>query len=174
MIDQPQASKLAKNAFDSWQAGQLDKAACLYEEALALADPMHWGLSAYYGEFSCVLNGMGKHDEATTQLEKALAAELAQGNTEGASGVTIARYFLANQLIERGDVAVALDVLEPSVRAAPTDWVTRMAEAQALYSLNRISEAKYAAQCAIDNAPSREKKAELIEYLGAIVGDARD
>ena len=55
MINQPQASKLAKNSCDSWQEGQLEKAALLYCEALGLADPNHWGRSTYHGEFACVL-----------------------------------------------------------------------------------------------------------------------
>lgn len=172
MINQPQASKLASEAFSLWQEGQRERAALLYEEALELADPSHWGLSAYHGEFACVLNELGKHGEATSQLEKSLAAELAQGNAEGSPSVTIARYFLANQLLERGAPEQALEILTPSILAAPTDWVTRMAEAQVLFSLNRAPEARYAAECAIANAPTQSKKEELSQHLSSILGAA--
>lgn len=111
----------------------MERAALFYEEALGLADSDCWNLSVYYGEFACVLNELGKHDEATAQLERSLAAELAQGNAEGAPSVTIARYFLVNQLAERGAPVQALERLTPSILAVSTDWVTRMSEAKILF-----------------------------------------
>lgn len=170
MIDQPRASKLAKKAFDEWQAGHREEATLLYEEAIPIADPQHWGLSAYHGEYACVLNELGRHEQATTQLEKSLVAELTQGNLEGSSAVTIARYFLADQLLRHGAPERALETLVPSTVHAPNDWLTRVVEAHVLFALNRKSEAKAAAVLAISKAPTPAKAEELKQNLGLVLG----
>lgn len=170
MIDQPKASKLAREAFDQWQAGHHERSKLLYEEAIPLADPQHWGFSAYHGEYACVLNELGKHEQATTQLELSLAAELAQGNVEGSPAVTIARYFLADQLLRHGAPERALETLAPSTSHAPDDWLTRLVEAHVLFALNRKSEAKVAAALAISNAPTPKKAEELKQDLGQVLG----
>jgi tetratricopeptide (TPR) repeat protein len=169
MIDRSKATALAKEAFDLWQSGQQAEALPLYEEAISLADPQHWGLSAYHGEYACVLNELGKHELATTQLERSLAAELTQGNAEGSPAVTVARYFLSDQLLRHGDLENALSTLAPSVTHAPHDWLTRVAEAQVLFALHRNSEAKISAELALLYAPSPEKAAELKRYLDKIL-----
>jgi tetratricopeptide (TPR) repeat protein len=170
MIDQSKASKLAKEAFDQWQAGHREQSKLLYEEAIPLADPQHWGLSAYHGEYACVLNELGKYEQATAQLEKSLAAELSQGNLEGSPAVTVARYFLANQLLRQGAHEQALETLFPSIGHAPNDWPTRVVEAHVLFALNRKSEAKAAAVLAISNAPTLAKAEELKQGLGQVLG----
>ena len=170
MIDQPKASKLAREAFDQWQAGQHEQSKLLYEEAIPLADPQHWGLSAYHGEYACVLNELGKHEQATVQLERSLAAELAQENLEGSPAVTIARYFLADQLLRHGAPEQALETLAPSISHAPDDWLTRLVEAHVLFALNRTREAKSAAALAISNAPTPKKAEELKQDLGKVLG----
>lgn len=142
----------------------------LYEEAIPLADPKHWGLSAYHGEYACVLNELGKHEQATAQLRKSLVVELAQGNVEGSPSVTIARYFLADQLHRQGAPELALEVLAPSISQAPNDWLTRLIEAHVLFALNRITEAKAAATLAVSNAPTPKKAEELKQGLGQILG----
>src|SRR5258708_5722626 len=152
MIDQPNASRLAKEAFDEWQAGRHEQSRLLYERAIPLADPHHWGLSAYHGEYACVLNELGSHEQATAQLEKSLAVELGQGGSEGSSSVTVARYFLAEQQLRHGAPELALQTLAPSVAHAPSDWLTRAVEARVLFALNRNIEAK-AAALAVLNAP---------------------
>ncbi len=169
MIDQPKASQLAKDAFDEWQAGHHEQSTLLYEKAIPLADPQHWGLSAYHGEYSCVLNELGRHEKATEQLEQSLAVELAQGSVEGSPSVTIARYFLANQQLRHGSPEHALQTLAPSVRHAPNDWPTRVVEAHVLFALNRYVEAKAAAALAISNAPTPEKAEELKQGLGQVL-----
>ncbi len=172
MIDQSKASKLAREAFDHWQAGRREEAKRLYEEAIPLADPQHWGLSAYHGEYACVLNELGKHEQATIQLEHSLAAELAQGNLEGSPAVTVARYFLADQLLRHGASERALETLAPSISHAPNDWLTRLVEAHVLFALGRKSEAKSAAALAISNAPTSKKAEELKQDLGQVLGAA--
>jgi tetratricopeptide (TPR) repeat protein len=170
MIDQTKASKLAREAFDLWQAGQLAQSQLLYEEAISLADPQHWGLSGYHGEFACVLNELGAHEQATAQLEKSLAADLAQANEEGSSALIIARYFLAEQLLRNDAPERALETLLPSILHAPNDWLTRFIEAQVLFALNRNREAIEAAKLAVSNAPTTQKAQELSLGLAKILG----
>jgi len=169
MIDQPKASKLAKEAFDQWQAGRHLQSEQLYEEALRLADPEHWGLSAYHGEYACVLNELGRHDQATEQLEKSLAVELAHKEPEGSPSVAIARYFLADQLLRQGAPELALEALAPSISHAPNDWPTRVAQARALFALKRTPEAKSAARLALANAPTPKKAQELEQELHEVL-----
>jgi Flp pilus assembly protein TadD len=161
VTNQPEASRLAREAFEHWQAGRLLQAKDLYREALALADPAHWGLSSYHGEFACVLNELGEQDDATKHLSQSLEIELAQGNPEGSPSVVIARYFLSEQLLRFGDSVRALAVLAPSVAHAPTDWCTRAAQARALFADGRMLEAREAANLAVTHAPSSQKAEEL-------------
>jgi hypothetical protein len=170
MIDQPMASQFAREAFDEWQAGRCEQSALLYEQAIPLADPQHWGLSAYHGEYACVLNELGRHAQATEQLEQSLAIELAQGSAEGSPSVTIARYFLAGQQLRHGSPELALQTVAPSVCHAPNDWPTRVVEAHALFALSRNIEAKAAAALAISNAPTPEKADELRQGLWQVLG----
>lgn len=169
MTDQGKASLLAKEAFEQWQAGRHEQSRLLYEEAIVLADPQHWALSAYHGELACVLNLLGRHEQATAQLEKSLAAELAQGNKEGSPAVAIARYFLAGQLLNHGAPERALEILQPSINLVPDDWPTRLAEAHILSALGRHKEAKMAAALAISNAPTATKAEELRQDLGLVL-----
>jgi len=170
MIDQSEASKLAREAFQLWQAGQHEQSRLLYEEAIPLADPRHVGLSAYHGEYACVLNGLGRHGEATVQLAKSLDTGIAQGHAEGSPAVIIARYFLANQLRRLGDNERALDTLSPSIRHAPGDWLTRLEEAHILDALGRKAEARAAAALAVVHAPTPEKTRQLEQNLEHILG----
>jgi tetratricopeptide (TPR) repeat protein len=172
MADQPKASKLRGEAFDQWQSGDFDRSKLLYEEAISLADRQHWSLPTYLAEYACVLNELGKHDQATTQMEESLKVELAQGNPEGSPNVRVARYFLATQLLRHGAPACALEVLAPSINEVPNDWCTRLAEAHVLFALNLRAEAKSAAVLAISNAPTPEKAEELEQDLAEVLGSA--
>jgi tetratricopeptide (TPR) repeat protein len=170
MIDQSKASQLARGAFEEWDAGRLEQSALLYEQAIRLADPLHFGLSIYYGEYACVLNELGNHEKATEQLDLSLAVELAQGNTEGSIGIITERYFLANQQFLYVSPERALETLAPSIASAPNDWLTRLLQAHILFALQRNIEAKTAAVLAIENAPTREKAEELRHGLKQILG----
>lgn len=149
--DQSKASQLAGEAFELWQAGRHEQAHLLYEKAISLADPGHYGLASYYGEHACVLNQLGRHEQATTQLENALAAEVRQRQAEGSPAMTIARYFLADQLLRHGAAARALEVLSPSISHAP--------------------EAKTSAVQTVKNAPTAAKAEELKQNLKTVLGE---
>lgn len=172
MTDQPKASKLAGEAFDHWLAGRREQSRLLYEEAIPLADPAHYGLSSYHGEYACVLNELGQHEQATKQLEKSLATELAQGQAEGSPAVTIARYFLADQLLRLGDNVGALETSSPSIIHAPSDWLTRLEEAHKLHALGRKAEARAAAALAVEYAPTPKKARELKQNLKVVFNDS--
>ncbi|XLZ72387.1 hypothetical protein ABT364_10615 [Massilia sp. SR12] len=169
MTDQQKASTLAGEAFDHWQAGRHEQSRQVYEEAISLADPEHYGLSGYYGEYACVLNALGCHEQAATQLEKALAADLAQGQPEGSPAIIVARYLLASQLLQLGANEDALEVLAPSISHAPGDWLTRLAEARILYALDRKVEAIAAAQLAVAGATNPEKAQQLRQDLERVL-----
>jgi tetratricopeptide (TPR) repeat protein len=74
MVNQAEASQLARAGFDLWQAGRLEEAVPLYREALEHADPNHWDLDGYHTEFAVVLASLGRDDEAREQYELSLAA----------------------------------------------------------------------------------------------------
>jgi len=169
MTDQLRASALAREAYQLWNSGKLSDAELRYQEAIEWADPKHWGLPSYCSELACVLNAQGKSDRATLQFEKALSLELSHGENDGSLKVIVARYFLADQLIRNHDPSGALDVLTPSILASPTNWFIRLAEAKALFALDRLAEARRAADCAIQNAPSTIEREELLQDLSAIL-----
>lgn len=169
MIDQAKASRLATEAFDDWKAGRHEQSLLLYEEAIPLADPQHYRLSQYYGEYACVLNQLGRRDQATNQLEKSLETEIAQGQPEGSPAIIVARYFLADQLLRLGESERALEILSPSLSHAPGDWLTRLEEAHVLYALDRKAEAKAAAELAVQYAPTPEKAEQLKQNLNEVL-----
>jgi tetratricopeptide (TPR) repeat protein len=164
MSDQPAASRIAREAFELWEAGRLNEAAVRYAEALRLADPEHYGLADYHGEFACVLAALGRHDEERQHLELAVAVQSRQDDDDAEVGISVARYFLADHLVKHNDPTRALEVVRPSLAAGgKAEWILRVVEAEALVALGRASEASGAAARAIELAPSDAKRAELRE-----------
>ncbi len=162
MIDQAQAGRLASVAFDSWQADQLENAVVLYQQALDFADPAHYALGSYHGEFAGVLSTLGRHGDAREQLKLALAAELSQDVDESGSAVVIARYFLAEHYLQHNEPNLVLETIAPSLEAgAQLEWPLRMTKAFALQALGRCEDAKVEADIALRKAPSDEKREEL-------------
>jgi tetratricopeptide (TPR) repeat protein len=171
MSDRREAARLAQEGLDAWTAGRLDAARLRYEAALALAPPDHIGLATFHGGYAGVLNALGRHADATVQMEQALAAEIAQGHEEGSPPLCVARYFLSEQLLRVGERERALATLAPSLLHAPDSWLTRVAEARALHALGRQTEARDAAALAVAHAPGPDKAAELRQYLGDVFDD---
>lgn len=162
MIDQPQASRLAKAAFDFWQSGQAESAVPLYQKALQFADPEHYALADYHGEFAGVLSVLGRFTEAREQYQLALSVHRRQDNDEFGSGVVIARYFLAEHYLQQQEPLSALETVEPSLKAGiPSEWLLRLIRAFALHALDRHSEARAEADLALVRAPSDSKRQEL-------------
>lgn len=162
MNDQLRASKLAREGFDLWQSGRLAEAVPCYIEALQNADPNHYALPDYHGEFAAVLEALGNSAEAREQLELAAQVQRHLDGNDCSIGVTAARYFLADHLFRHGEPEQALDVIAPSLALVPEgEWLLRLVQAQALHSLSRAAEASRAAHRALEKAPSDQKRAEL-------------
>jgi len=170
MTDYQQANALGKEGLSLWGQGQLAEAADRCARAISLVPANEPGAAYVHGVLAGVLKDMGRHLEATQHYEKALQAELAQGGGEADASIKVARHFLAEHLTSQGEAARALDVLAPSVSALPGDWLVRSTQALALFALGRVDEARAAAELALANAGSEEKREQLAEHLGAILG----
>jgi tetratricopeptide (TPR) repeat protein len=161
---------LAKEAFDLWQAGDLEAAVPKYIEALELADPAHYALADYLGEFGSVLAALERNDEALTQFSRALKHALLDDPEGEHAGIGVATYFLAEHLMKMQRFAEALETLQTSpALTRRTEWLLRFVEARALWRLSRSKEAKVSAARAIACAPSKEKSAELASQLAEIL-----
>src|SRR5262245_40508102 len=133
MIDQPTASRLAREGFELWEAGRLEDSATRYAEALSLASPDHYAIADYHGEFAGVLGALGKYDEAREHLELAVSIQHRLDGDESGVGVSVARYFLADHLVQHNEPSRALEVIAPSLAAGTkAEWLLHVVEADAL------------------------------------------
>src|SRR5262245_5562384 len=97
--DQKRAAALAREGFDLWQSGKLEDALLKYVAALDAADPNHYALPDYHGEFAGVLATLGRDPEALEHYQISLTHELRQDPDGSGPGVAMARYFLGEQLL---------------------------------------------------------------------------
>jgi len=169
MTNQRLASKLARAAFDHWQAGRLVDSAALYAEALPLADPEHCGLPEYHSEYACVLEALGRAAEALVQLERAAALQRLQDGSDTALATVLARYFLADHLVRHNEPERALAGIASSLASPPgrIEWMLRSVEAEAFAALERPSQAQSAARRALKTSPSEAKRQELAQRFAA-------
>jgi tetratricopeptide (TPR) repeat protein len=174
MIDYKQANALSKEALKLWGAGRLEEAADGYSRAIALVGTDQAGGAYFHAALAGVLKDLGRNGEATDQYEKALQAELLQAGSETDIGVKTARCFLASHLTSQGEAAKAKEVLAPSVKEFPNDWLVRSAQALSLFALGRCAEARTAAELAITNAGSDSKREQLAEHLQAVLAASND
>ncbi|MFG6487612.1 hypothetical protein ACG04R_13090 [Roseateles sp. BYS78W] len=163
------AGALVQQALKHWEVGQLAEAETCFVQAIAAADGQ-CGVADLHGQLAAVLDGAGRLGDAVTQSELALAGELAQGQTEGTPSVKIARYFLADRLVRHGQPGRALDVLAPSLAVLPDDRLLNLAQAEALFALGQVAEARAAASRALAYAGSEAKRAQLAERLAPVLG----
>lgn len=162
MIDQKRASGAARQGFDLWIDGKPEQAVPLYEEALQFADPTHYGLPDYHGEFAGVLNMLGRHGEALVQLQQAIAVQLRADPDEFSIAVVIQRYFLGQHFLNQSEPQRAIDAVAPSLRADPDgQWLLLWVRALAYLALGRDTEADAELAKSMRNAPSDEKRNEL-------------
>jgi tetratricopeptide (TPR) repeat protein len=162
MIDQPKASRLAREAFDLWQAGELEGAVEKYREAFEWVDPDHFALADYHGEFAAVLASLGRDQEALEQYRRALTVS-ARLDPDG-PGVAIDRYFLSELLLKMNDPDQALEAIGP-VRHGKLQWLAHVVESDALWRMGRLEESKAAALLALDVADSEQKRTNVRERL---------
>src|SRR5712671_4442476 len=91
-MDQPEALRLAVEAFDLWQAGRLPEADARYREALAVADPHHYRTPDIHGQYAGLLTRMRRLSDAGRHFETALQLELQNEPDEASPPVLMARY----------------------------------------------------------------------------------
>jgi tetratricopeptide (TPR) repeat protein len=169
MTDQPLASKLAREAFEHWQAGRLGEAAELYAKAVIIGSPEHYALADYYGEYACVLEALGRPTDALAQLEVAVSIQRRLDGQDLAIATTMARYFLADHLVRHNQPERALVEIAPSLATDnQNEWVLRVVETEARVALNQSAEARSAAARALETAPSASKREDLIRRFAQL------
>jgi len=169
-FDQERAAALAKEGFDLWQSGRLEDALLKYAAALHVADPDHFALPDYHGEFASVLATLGRDREACEQYQLSLTHALRQEPDGTGPAVLIARYSLAEQFLKLKEPQRALHVVAQGVGlAGDQQWLLRVVEARALWDLGRKPESKRAAELAVLHAPSEVKANDLRRYLAEIL-----
>ena len=171
MHDREKASQLAQEGVAHWEKAELELAAQKTEEAIALAEQNHWAMPDYHGQLAGIYAQAGQNDKARIHYEQALFLQLQDGEAEGGITIITSRYFLSMHLLEMNLANEALDVLQPSLQAAPAHWLNCNAHAHILHALRRFTEAKAAAQLAIEHAPSAEKAEQLAENLKAVLSE---
>jgi tetratricopeptide (TPR) repeat protein len=170
MTDQAKASQLTRAGFELWQEGRLEESVAKYREALGCADPNHYALGDYHGEFAGVLATLGRNAEAREQYELALAESLRQDASAYGPGASIARYFLCEHLLKMGAPAQALAVVQARPESlSKQEWALRFVEARALWELGRREESKKIAVTAVELAPTDQKRSEIREELAFIL-----
>ena len=177
MPDKERASRLAKEGFDLWHAGRLEEAVSRYREALACADPDHYGTPDYHGECAGVLAALGRDQESREEYERSLAETYRQTGTETAIGVITARWFLGQHLLKMHRPQDALAAVEPSLSLDPREEIIkkigplRVVQAQALWQLGRADEARQVAQILLEAASSDDKRERIREELKEVLQD---
>ncbi len=169
-IDQPRASSLAREGFDLWQAGRLEDAVLKYEEANRLADPNHWALHAYHGEFACVLEKLGRLGEAEEQLRLATEVSIRQDGLESDIAPTEA-YFYADFLLRHQRAEEALKVVAPwEGKNRSASWLIPYLKARAYSTIGRNDLARASALTAIGLTGNEEKRTELANEFKTLLG----
>lgn len=169
--EKDQATTLAKEGLELWEAGRLEDALLKYVAALGAADPDHGALPDYHAEFAGVLATLGRDAEAFEQYQIALTHALRQDPNGRGPAVALARYSLGEQLLKMKQPQRALHVVSQGVGlAGEQEWMLRVVEARALWDLERTVDAKRAAGLAVFRAPSEAKAKDLREYLAEMLG----
>jgi len=167
-MDQPEALRLAAEAFDLWQSGHLPEADARYRAALGMADPRHYRTPDIHGQYAGLLASMHRQSDAGEHLETALKLELQNDPNEASPTVLAARYLLGEHYLAMGEVDSARRVVAPSLVAAqkPLAWLV---EAEALYLAGAVEEARAAAGSAVSLAVSAEQRERIRARLAELI-----
>jgi predicted RNA polymerase sigma factor len=170
-MDVVRAAHLAREALALWGAQRLADAAKRYEEAIAYADPEHYESPLYHQAHAGVLAALGRDADALDQFRKALELEQRQGGDVAGASVAMARYFLAEHHVKMRDPSAGLEVLKPSlVVDCKVEGLLCMVQAECLWQLGHIDEARAAARRAIDRAASADQRERMKERLAGVLG----
>lgn len=169
-----EASALAVQALEMWEAGMLSVAETNYREAIKLAEESEsWLLADYYSQLGQLLSRCGRSEEAMEHHEHAISLALRQGCDDDSSVTSIFRYFYAEHLIAVDRPDKAIEILVPSLKGSPhSKNLLRMLEAEALAKLGRMSDARYAAEEALNLSIKEDQKARIRQRLAMILEDA--
>jgi len=170
-MDIVRAAHLAREALALWEVQRLSDAAKRYEEALAYADPAHHETPLYHQQLAGVLADLGRDADALDQFSKALELEQRQGGDDGDITVALARYFLAEQHAKMREPSAGLEVLTPSLIVdCKVESLLCMVQAECLWQLGHIDEARAAAERAMDRAVSAVQREKIKGRLAGVLG----
>jgi tetratricopeptide (TPR) repeat protein len=170
-MNNSEASRLASKALELLGKGQAELAVPLYREALELADPTYYLVPQYHEQFAGALSSLGLFSEAQEHLKLAVSLELEQYNDEFSSPVVVARYFLAENFLQQGDAAGALEAVEPSLKdGVKSEWLLRYVRTLSLHALGDQEGARYEADLTIRCTPSEAKREELSKLFNEKLG----
>jgi tetratricopeptide (TPR) repeat protein len=170
-MNQSEASRLSEKAFELWGKGRADLAVPLYREALELADPAHYLVPQYHGQFASVLSSLGLFSEAREHYQLAVSLELEQDGNEFRPAVVVARYFLAEHFLQQGDAVAALEAVEPSLKdGVSLEWLLRYVRTLSLHALGDQEKSRYEADLTIRCAPSEAKRQDLSKLFNEKIG----
>jgi predicted RNA polymerase sigma factor len=170
-MDVARAAHLAQEGLDLWEAGRLADAAERYLEALAHADPEHHATPWYHQQLAGVLAALGRDGDALDHFRRALELEQEQRGDEAAVAVAVACYFLAEHHAKMREPAAGLEALTPAlVAGGKVEALLCMVQAECLWQLGRIDEARAAAQRAVDGTTSADQRRRIEERLAMVLG----
>ncbi|MBK8959553.1 MAG: hypothetical protein IPM80_14250 [Proteobacteria bacterium] len=174
MPDSRAAARHAAEGLALWQQDRFDEAEAEYQAALAAAPVDDPARADYHSELAAVLEAAGKHHAAEQQLRAALASERALAGDGDATGVNVARYFLAGFLVRHGEARTALDDIAPHlVPHAGGVWLLHAVAAEAWLAVADADAADAAARLALRAAPSDDQRSELrLRFLEIGLHDA--
>ena len=165
--DQPEAIRLAAEAFALWQDDRLAEADARYRNALAVADARHFETPDIHVQYAGLLRDMRRFADAGRQLETALQLELRNDPDEASPAVLAARYLLGEHYLAMGEGESARRVVAPSLGATkPLAWIV---EAEALSLAGAIEEARAAAEKAVALAATDEQRERIRARLAEIL-----
>lgn len=171
-MDVGRASHLAQEGLELWEARRLADAAERYKEALAHADPGHYATPGYHQQLASLLAAHGNDNDALGHFQRTLELERNQGGDDAAVTVAVARYFLAEHHAKMRQPSAGLEALAPSLAAGgKAEALLRMVQAECLWQLCRLEEARGAAQRALDGATSADQRGRIEERLAMVVGE---
>ncbi len=169
IVDQKKASGLARKGFEQFEAKNYKDAEVLYRQAFILADPNHWAIEEYHGEFSLVLRALGKTDEALEQLKLSLSAALKASDQITELNVTIARHFLGEYLIELGEYEQTIQMLKPHIgTGCEKEWLLGIPLVRAYMRSDRTSSVQQVIYEVIKNTPEEERSVVKEKLKNAI------
>lgn len=153
-MDNRKAREIALEGFRLLENNSLHDAEAKYIEAISLVESSHWVASGIYGEFSIVLQKLGKQSAALEQLVSALdSARSSEGPGSGSAMVSM--YFLADYQIRIGQPRIALETVKDALESqCESVWLAHFAAARAYFALELDEQCLNESKKVLRNAPT--------------------